>query len=87
MAVTLKGLLRGLTRTPEARDEEPFSILFGSCRAAAPHEPPWSLSSTSDPRGRGVDSLRALLEWEHAHGDRPPYVTMLSNRIATIAEG
>ncbi len=40
-------------------DDEPFSMLFGSCRAAAPHEPPWSLSATSDPRGRGVDSLRA----------------------------
>jgi hypothetical protein len=43
----------------EARDDEPFSILFGSCRAAAPHEPPWSLSATADPRGRGVDVLRA----------------------------
>ena len=40
-------------------DDEPFSMLFGSCRAAAPHEPPWSLSATSDPEGKGVDSLRA----------------------------
>jgi hypothetical protein len=42
-------------------------------------------------RGRlrhlGVDDLRALLAWEQAHGDRPPYVTMLSNRITTVAEG
>jgi hypothetical protein len=41
-------------------------------------------------RGRlrhlGVDDLRALLAWEHAHGDRPPYVTMLTNRIATVTE-
>ena len=34
-----------------------------------------------------VDDLRALLAWEHAHGDRPPYVTMLSNRIASVGEG
>jgi hypothetical protein len=34
-----------------------------------------------------VDDLRALLAWEQAHGDRPPYVTMLSNRIAAVTEG
>jgi hypothetical protein len=35
----------------------------------------------------GADDLRALLAWEHAHGDRPPYVTMLSNRITTVSDG
>ena len=38
-------------------------------------------------RHLGVGDLRALLAWEHAHGDRPPYVTMLSNRIASVGEG
>jgi hypothetical protein len=38
-------------------------------------------------RHLGVDALRALLAWEHAHGDRPPYVTMLSNRIAAVSDG
>ena len=38
-------------------------------------------------RHLGVDALRALLAWEQAHGDRPPYVTMLSNRIAAVTEG
>jgi hypothetical protein len=38
-------------------------------------------------RHLGVDDLRALLAWEHAHGDRPPYVTMLTNRIATVSGG
>jgi hypothetical protein len=33
-----------------------------------------------------VNDLRALLVWEQAHGDRPPYVTMLSNRIATVSD-
>jgi hypothetical protein len=36
-------------------------------------------------RHLGADDLRELLAWEQAHGDRPPYVTMLSNRIATVA--
>jgi hypothetical protein len=38
-------------------------------------------------RHLGVDDLRTLLAWEQAHGDRPPYVTMLSNRIAAVTEG
>ena len=33
-----------------------------------------------------VDDLRLLLAWEITHGDRPPYVTMLTNRIATVGE-
>jgi hypothetical protein len=37
-------------------------------------------------RHLGVENLRALLAWEQAHGDRPPYVTMLSNRIAAVSE-
>ena len=41
-------------------------------------------------RGRlrhlGVDDLRALLAWETAHQNRPPFVTMLSNRITTVTE-
>jgi hypothetical protein len=42
-------------------------------------------------RGRlrflSADELRSLLDWETAHGNRPPYVTMLSNRITTVTEG
>lgn len=42
-------------------------------------------------RGRlrhlSADDLRALLEWETAHENRPPFVTMLSNRITTVTEG
>lgn len=40
-------------------------------------------------RGRlrhlSADDLRALLEWERAHDNRPPFVTMLTNRITTVA--
>ena len=37
-------------------DGGPLRILFGSCRAAAPHEPPWSLEFDHDDRARGVDA-------------------------------
>jgi hypothetical protein len=52
--------------------------------------PTYAVLTIPQLRGRlrhlGVDDLRALLAWEQAHGDRPPYVTMLSNRIATVSE-
>ncbi len=35
------------------------TVLFGSCRSAAPHEPPYSLELDNDKRGRGVDAFRA----------------------------
>lgn len=38
----------------------PLRVAFGSCRAAAPHEPPYTLSRDRDSRGRGVDALYAL---------------------------
>jgi hypothetical protein len=34
-----------------------------------------------------VADLQALLDWETAHDNRPPFVTMLSNRITTVNEG
>lgn len=38
----------------------PLRLAFGSCRASAPHEPPWTRKRASDPRGLGIDALRAL---------------------------
>jgi hypothetical protein len=35
-------------------------------------------------RGLSVDQLTELLAFESAHGDRPAFVTMLTNRIATV---
>jgi PhoD-like phosphatase len=49
-------------------------IVFGSCRTANPHEPPWCLSPDDHPEGREVDALRATAlrmaagdpaEWPH----------------------
>ncbi|MGB0114652.1 MAG: hypothetical protein WBP59_15650 [Ilumatobacteraceae bacterium] len=39
----------------------PVSVLAGSCRAAAPHEPPYTLELATNEDGRGVDTL-----WAHA---------------------
>jgi len=33
-----------------------------------------------------LEDLQALLAWETTHGDRAPYVTMLTNRITTVIE-
>lgn len=40
-------------------DAGPVTMMFGSCRSAAPHEPPYALRLDDDPRGKGVDALRA----------------------------
>jgi hypothetical protein len=45
-------------RTPDP--EAPLRIAFGSCRVAAPHEPPWTLPPDRDRKGRGADALHAL---------------------------
>jgi PhoD-like phosphatase len=41
-------------------DDEPMEVVFGSCRVAAPHLPPWSLRKDEDPRGREIDALHTL---------------------------
>ena len=33
-----------------------------------------------------LDDLQTLLAWEMAHGERPPFVTILTNRITAILE-
>jgi hypothetical protein len=54
--------------------EDPVRIVFGSCRVAAPHEPPHTLRKDEHPDGREVDALRGLAlrmariapeEWPH----------------------
>jgi hypothetical protein len=48
---------------PTIRPVDPsqtLRIVFGSCRVAVPHEPPYTLSKDDDPRGREGDALRAL---------------------------
>jgi hypothetical protein len=41
-------------------EEEQVTIVFGSCRVAVPHEPPYTLTKDEDDRGREIDALYAL---------------------------
>jgi hypothetical protein len=58
-------------------------ILFGSCRAAAPHEEPWTLELELDERGRGVDAMRerglAMLS-QPAH-EWPDLLVLLGDQV------
>ena len=50
-------------------DHETIELAFGSCRVAAPHQPPYVLTKDQDPEGREVDALWALA---HRMRDSPP---------------
>lgn len=56
--------------------------------AAEPALPGYDELSLAQLRGKlrtlPAEQLEALLEYEQAHQDRPPFVTMLSNRITTV---
>src|SRR5687768_16814050 len=63
--------------------EGPLRIYFGSCRTAAPHEPPWSLELAHDQRGRGVDALRAhaLRMTRQPIDTWPHFVVLLGDQV------
>ena len=42
--------------------DAPLEIVFGSCRVAVPHEPPYSLRKDEDERGREIDALHTLAQ-------------------------
>src|ERR671914_1094737 len=42
--------------------EGSLEVVFGSCRLAAPHVPPYSLRKDEDPRGREIDALHTLAQ-------------------------
>jgi hypothetical protein len=56
-------------------DQAPIRVVFGSCRVAVPHHPPYTLTKDEDPEhGREIDALYALAkrmqsrppeEWPH----------------------
>jgi hypothetical protein len=66
------------TLDPEG-DEGPLRVAFGSCRVAAPHEPPWTLPAKADrKRGKGSDALYAFaLRMRDAHPDTWPHLLLL----------
>ena len=66
------------TRDPEA----PLTVVFGSCRVDRPHTEPWTLDPEADPRGVGVDALRAL-SVACSSGERPlpDVILMLGDQV------
>ena len=63
--------------------EGPLQIAFGSCRVAAPHEPPYSLTKDEDERGREIDALRtlALRMRDQPREERPDVLVMLGDQV------
>lgn len=58
-------------------------FVFGSCRTAAPHEPPWTLQLELDKRGRGVDALHvyALGMLERPADEWPELAVFLGDQV------
>jgi hypothetical protein len=53
-------------------------VVFGSCRVAYPHEPPWSLTPDESDHGRELDALRAIaLRMAGAEPESWPHVVLL----------
>jgi PhoD-like phosphatase len=82
--------LDGESRWPESGSELPKSIIrtvdprgrvdliFGSCRVALPHHPPYTLTKDKDERGRGPDALHTLaLSMLESEPDRWPELVLL----------
>jgi hypothetical protein len=63
--------------------ERALSVVFGSCRAAAPHEWPYVLERTEHRLGRGVDALQALAHRmrEQPPEDWPSLLLMLGDQV------
>jgi PhoD-like phosphatase len=73
-------------RTPGAQG--PGEIVFGSCRVALPHEPPYTLSKDKHPEGREHDALRTLaLEMISGARERWPDLLLLLGDQVYVDEG
>jgi len=61
----------------------PLQLVFGSCRVAAPHEPPFSLRKDEDERGREIDALRtmAIRMRDDRREDWPDVLLMLGDQV------
>ncbi len=63
--------------------EQALKVVFGSCRVAAPHGPPYTLRKDEDDRGREVDALRtmALAMREQPREEWPDVLLMLGDQV------
>jgi PhoD-like phosphatase len=61
----------------------PLQMLFGSCRVAAPHTPPFSLRKDEDERGREIDALHTLARRmrEESREQWPDALLMLGDQV------
>jgi PhoD-like phosphatase len=61
----------------------PLKLVFGSCRVAAPHEPPYTLRKDEDPRGREIDALHtmALQMRDEPREEWPDVLLMLGDQV------
>jgi hypothetical protein len=58
--------------------DEDLRLVFGSCRLALPHHPPYTLEKDEDERGRETDALHALaLRMSRETSERWPHAMML----------
>jgi hypothetical protein len=79
------------TTAAAAHPEPPADVTTGNDDASGPNLLPGYREMTIPQlrarlRKLSEDDLRALLAWETDHDNRPPFVTMLSNRITTVTE-
>lgn len=60
-----------------------LSLAFGSCRAAAPHERPWTRPRREHPQGRGSDALRALARRvrDQPVSERPSLLLLVGDQV------
>ena len=60
-----------------------LKVVFGSCRVAAPNEPPFTLTKDQDPRGREIDALRtmAVTMREQPRDEWPDVLVMLGDQV------
>jgi hypothetical protein len=63
--------------------ETPLKLVFGSCRVAAPHEPPYTLRKDLDERGREIDALQtmALTMRDQPREEWPDVLLMLGDQV------
>lgn len=72
-------VIRTTSDDPSSR----FRVVFGSCRVAAPHEPPWTLDRSEHREGRGTDALvaYALRMAEEPYEQWPDVVLFLGDQV------
>ncbi|HET7044746.1 MAG TPA: alkaline phosphatase D family protein [Gaiellaceae bacterium] len=60
-----------------------LTLAFGSCRAAAPHRPPWTLTRDEDELGYGPDALHAYAQRLRACApdERPHVLVLLGDQV------